>query len=44
MGERDHAEFVGFGVIDDAVGKAAQWKAPPVSPSRAELWVRTKKL
>ena len=44
MSDRDYAEFVGFGVVDNAVWKTAQWKAPSVLPNGAELWVRTNKL
>jgi len=40
MRERDHAHLIGFQVIDDAVGKAAQRKsARGTTPNRPQLWL-----
>lgn len=40
MRERDHAHFIGFQLVDDAVRKAPQRKsARGTTPNRPQLWL-----
>src|SRR6185437_5557025 len=45
MRERNHAEFLAAQIVDDAVGKLAQWKTPPVvPPARTQLRLPTQEI